>query len=606
MFVIPVMGAVPLQMRAVEGRRARRRRLGLLVLIALSVWVAPARAGGVITNLTLSNFYGALFGGGQVVFKASGTLTLSATINLATNTVLDASGQSVTLSGGGAVRLFNVRPGVNLTLLSLTLANGKSTNGGAIYNDWGAIYATNCTFSGNSAVGTAGTNGVAGASDSGIGRDGGKGTDGVAGAGGAIYNLGALQLYRCTFTSNSASGGNGGAGGDGGDGGLSGGNGGAGGRAGAGYGGAIFNQQSLWLYECAFASNTALGGNGGAGGGAGSGSFQAGRAGGGQPGAASAGAAVCNSGTMTLLSCAFASNTATGGDAANAGTDSSGEGVEGPAGGESLGGGVHNAGALGAANCTFYGNGVTGGAAGDGGPGALIGGDGGSGGRGAGGGLFNFGTASLTNCTFQTNSAAGGAGGRGGAGGWTGGQAGAEGAAGGGAVATEGGTLSLKNCLLANSPGGGNGFGSITDGGHNLSSDASCAFKAAGSLNEVDPKLGELGNHGGYTPTVPLLRGSPAIDAGEDLSEISTDQREVVRPLGAHADIGAYEFEPVVMGGRIMRRSSVPFAGVMVTLYSLTADTLTTVTDAEGRFGFTNIDAATYLLSPPRAYPEFS
>jgi hypothetical protein len=166
-------------------------------------------------------------------------------------------------------------------------------------------------------------------------------------------------------------------------------------------------------------------------------------------------------------------------------------------------------------------------------------------------------------------------------------------------VATEAGTLLLRNCLLANSPSGGNASGSIADAGHNLSSDASGAFKAAGSLNEVDPKLGELGDNGGYTPTVPLLRASPAIDAGEDLSEIATDQREVARPLGAHTDIGAYEFEPVVMGGRIMRRNSVPFAGITVTLYSVTTDTLTTVSGADGWFGFTNLDAVTYLLSPP-------
>jgi hypothetical protein len=577
-----------------------------LGLVALSVWVAPARAGGVITNLTLDSFYAALIGGGQVVFKTDGTLTLPATINLVTNTVLDASGRSVTLSGNGAVRLFNVRTGVNLTLISLTLAGGKSTNGGAIYNDGGAIFATNCTFSGNSAVGTAGTNGVAGADDIGIGRNGTRGTEGVTGAGGAVYNLGTLQLYRCTLASNSASGGGGGTGGDGGAGGMSGGNGGDGGCAGAGYGGAIFNQQSLWLYECSFANNSASGGNGGAGGAAGSGSWQAGLPGGGQPGASNAGGAVYNSGTMTLLSCAFMTNTTAGGKAANAGADASGEGAQGPAGGDSVGGAVHNVGVLGAANSTFYGNGVTGGAAGDGGPGALIGGNGGNGGAGAGGGLFNLGTASLTNCTFQTNTAAGGALGNGGTGGWTEGQPGADGATRGGAVATEAGTLWLKNSLLANSPSGGNGSGSITDAGHNLSSDASCAFKAAGSLNQVDPKLGALGTNGGFTQTVPLLRGSPAIDAGEDLSAISTDQRGVLRPLGAHTDIGAYEWQPVVMSGRIMRRSSVPFAGVLVTLSSLTVVTQSTVTDADGRFGFTNVDEATYLLSPPTGGVGFS
>lgn len=597
-FVIRMTGAVLPQMRAVEGRRARGRRLGLLGLAVLSVWPAPARAGGVVTNLTLSNFYGALLGGGQVVFKTNGTLTLTATIDQATATVLDASGQSVTLSGGGAVRLFTVRPEVKLTLLSLTLANGKSTNGGAIYNDGGVVIATNCTFYGNRAVGAAGTNGVAGADDTGIGRDGGGGTAGGSAAGGAVYNLGTLQLCRCALLANSASGGAGGNGGNGGAGGFSGGAGGAGGRAGTGCGGAIFNQQSLLLSECSFASNSVMGGDGGAGGAAGSGPWQAGFLGNGQPGGSGAGGAVYNSGTVTLLGCLFVTNSATGGKAANAGTDASGEGAEGPAGGDGLGGAVDNERELGMANCTFYGNGVSGGAAGDGSPGALICGDGGNGGTGAGGGLFNLGTASLTNCTWQTNAAAGGAGGKGATGGWTVGQPGAAGAVRGGAVATGAGTLLLKNCLLANSASGGNGFGSMTDGGHNLSSDASCAFTAPGSMNEVDPKLGDLGDNGGYTLTVPLPPDSPAIDAGEDLPAISTDQRRVARPFGAHTDIGAFEYATTLLSGRIMWRANVPLAGVVVTLNSPTGDDLTTVTGADGRFVFTNVDQASYMLSP--------
>jgi hypothetical protein len=40
-----------------------------------------------------------------------------------------------------------------------------------------------------------------------------------------------------------------------------------------------------------------------------------------------------------------------------------------------------------------------------------------------------------------------------------------------------------------------------------------------------------------------LLSGSPAIDAGDDAACLPTDQRGVVRPQGAHCDIGAYERE---------------------------------------------------------------
>ena len=39
-----------------------------------------------------------------------------------------------------------------------------------------------------------------------------------------------------------------------------------------------------------------------------------------------------------------------------------------------------------------------------------------------------------------------------------------------------------------------------------------------------------------------LGAGSPAIDAGNDGTCASTDQRGVIRPQGSHCDIGAYEY----------------------------------------------------------------
>jgi Ca2+-binding RTX toxin-like protein len=65
-----------------------------------------------------------------------------------------------------------------------------------------------------------------------------------------------------------------------------------------------------------------------------------------------------------------------------------------------------------------------------------------------------------------------------------------------------------------------------------------------------DPKLGPLGDNGGPTPTIPLLDGSPAFDAGSSAG-LGTDQRGAPRPFdlvglgpatgGDNADIGAYE-----------------------------------------------------------------
>jgi predicted outer membrane repeat protein len=58
---------------------------------------------------------------------------------------------------------------------------------------------------------------------------------------------------------------------------------------------------------------------------------------------------------------------------------------------------------------------------------------------------------------------------------------------------------------------------------------------------DADPKLGALADNGGSTQTMALLPGSAAIDAGDDSACPTTDQRGVVRPQGAHCDMGAYE-----------------------------------------------------------------
>jgi hypothetical protein len=73
---------------------------------------------------------------------------------------------------------------------------------------------------------------------------------------------------------------------------------------------------------------------------------------------------------------------------------------------------------------------------------------------------------------------------------------------------------------------------------------------AGGSLIGVDPLLGPLADNGGpatssgqATFTYALLSGSPALDAGNDATCLSTDQRGVARPQGAQCDIGAFEKE---------------------------------------------------------------
>nr|WP_047817032.1 choice-of-anchor Q domain-containing protein [Rhodopirellula islandica] len=98
----------------------------------------------------------------------------------------------------------------------------------------------------------------------------------------------------------------------------------------------------------------------------------------------------------------------------------------------------------------------------------------------------------------------------------------------GGGISVEAGILSLINSIVSRNTASTNPnlSGSITDNGNNLVDD--------------DAGLGTLGEFGGPTPTIPLLAGSAALDAGV-LAGLATDQRGVARPQGPGVDIGAFE-----------------------------------------------------------------
>jgi predicted outer membrane repeat protein len=111
----------------------------------------------------------------------------------------------------------------------------------------------------------------------------------------------------------------------------------------------------------------------------------------------------------------------------------------------------------------------------------------------------------------------------------------------GGASVNSGGTAILRNTIAANSSGGKECRGLITDGGGNLGyPDSTCPGI------HLNPLLGPLQENGGPTKTMALGAGSPAIDAANDAicaaAPINNlDQRGVARPQGAHCDIGAFE-----------------------------------------------------------------
>jgi hypothetical protein len=489
-------------------------------------------------------------------------------------------------------------------MFNLTLTGGQSTNGGAVYNDGGMVNAEDCVFAGNTAKGLSGTNGIAGRDDGkgpGMGGDGGNANNARDGWAGAVYNLGTMWCNRCLFLTNQAMGGQGGNGGSGGNGSFQGGHGGKGGHGGAGYGGAVFNQATLFLTNCVLESNTASGGNGGAGGAPGAGAARSFSGDGGQ-GAPGSGGGLYNLGAATLVNCTFVNNRAVGGNSATGGAFNYGAfGTDGFDGALSLGGAIVNLGLAIVINCTFATNQVTGGNGGMGGNGDWRAGDGGSGGNGLGGGIYNFGTANVTNCTLASNKATGGNRGPAGAGPVPG-TAGDNGTGKGGNIASEGGAARLRNCVVADSPEGGNGYGTITDTGYNLSSDASCGFSAVGSMNRSNPKLASLANNGGYTKTLALLSGSPAIDAGDPVFCLANDQRGAPRPTGVYGDIGAYEFGvPTFRVQGFIGEGTNGLNG-----FRITAGIQSALSDTNGNYTISGLFAGVYTVFPPNAGVGFN
>jgi hypothetical protein len=120
-----------------------------------------------------------------------------------------------------------------------------------------------------------------------------------------------------------------------------------------------------------------------------------------------------------------------------------------------------------------------------------------------------------------------------------------------------------------------------TTGANILSGASSCVFTGP-APSGADPKLGGLSANGGLGATLPLLRGSAALDAGgaSCSGAEGSDQRGVARPLGAGCDLGALESaadaavtlsaapDPTVVGGSLTLMVKVGDAG---------ADTLTGV-----------------------------
>jgi hypothetical protein len=166
-----------------------------------------------------------------------------------------------------------------------------------------------------------------------------------------------------------------------------------------------------------------------------------------------------------------------------------------------------------------------------------------------GGGIDNTGTLRLSNCTLSSNSSFGG-----------------------GGIFNSGSALSVANTIVAGNTASfaPDVAGTITSLGHNLFGTGDLVGTAASPLN---PRLAPLANYGGPTPTMALLPGSPALDAGSnalavgpDGAPLTTDQRGLPRVVNGTVDVGAFELQvqdlvinlAVGEGVRLQRDATLP------------------------------------------------
>jgi len=516
----------------------RRQPLRISLVIALLLCLAPAWrllaaptatvvGNGTPASCTAAALANAVAAGGAISFACG-----AAPVTITTGQLTIATGQAVTIDGGGLVtlsggstnRLFRVQSGATLALQRLVLTDGNAGNdyGGAIYVDTGGVLAVE-----QSTIRNSRTNGWAGGAIIDF-----QGTvtltdsvvEGNQSSYGALNSTGTLTLIRTTVRNNVATIG----------------------------GGAMSVGGTTLIQASTIEGNSAPEG----------------------------GAIYAANGTVTIQDSAFKSNTANRGGAmvvTNLGTAHIVgshfllNSVDGPVAAEAFGGGIVSRGNLTIRGSTFEANNALGYG------GAILAGPGSdeaftqvytstfaanqAGERG--GAIDNRrGKLDVINSTFSGNTAGAGgaiqnflgpanlhyvtlAGNNGGVGGVLDQHAFA------GFVDDSRQRFNLYHTVLAQ---GGNCALSGTagplphfvSGGYNLAQDTTCAFfmNQPGDLNGVAAQLGALADNSGAAWTHLPSAGSPLVDAAPCLPDFATDQRGIGRPQGGQCDIGAAEVEP--------------------------------------------------------------
>jgi CSLREA domain-containing protein len=457
-----------------------------------------------------------------IQFSLSGTITLASSlpgiVSAGGALTIDGVGQSIEINGAGNYRPFLINTGSNLTLINLRMQNGHSGGvGGGIYNK-GTLIIQDCTITNNEAEQHGGgiysegpltiSNTIISYNSVDLGNGGGlyiySDNVNITGglfqgniatcSGGAIYNhyesefhRSKLKIQGTNFYFNSAFGCNGGA---------------IYGdsdteinqsifslNSAEDNGGAIYiDTATLTVRRSAFNLNSSNLGNGGA-------------------------IYISNVSQYAWVGdCTFYQNLAFGNGGgfylARGYTTFARSLFNSNTAGDDGGGGYNLSGRLTLENCTFYHNQAD-----------------------IGGGFYTrVDTTALTgidNCTFSSNAAS---------------------AAGGGGGIYGGVNTQVRNSIIANSISGGTCDEMClhpSNLSNNIDSGTTCGWGSEeGSMSNTNPLLGVLKDNGGFTQTMALLSGSPAIDgviynAPNYCPKV--DQRNFPRPFGARCDIGAVE-----------------------------------------------------------------
>jgi hypothetical protein len=141
--------------------RTKLRCFRNTLITSIALAAATSVHAGTLTNCDETSLRTAISQGGTISIECDGVLSLTSTLVITNEVTLDGTGHHATISGGNSNRVFEVLPGASLTLVNLTVANGRSTNGGGIFNE-GNLTLIRCVVANNVAQGRAGTNGIDG------------------------------------------------------------------------------------------------------------------------------------------------------------------------------------------------------------------------------------------------------------------------------------------------------------------------------------------------------------------------------------------------------------------------------------------------------------